>query len=236
MRSLMAAVSLVTLLGGGAVAQGAPPRTAATPAAGAAAGAAADPAPDTAPPAPAPDAAPPAKVFPLLRRPDLDHKLQFGFALLPGIGYRAIFPYQENIGCGQTDKRVCSGRLPFFIDVQPSFGFAIHWDVLVDLRFGIEQDFTQTRQFAVAPGFRYWVDPELPVKFFTSLQVAYDITAQRNGLLKHNDDVAFRNSNGMMFELLRNFAFYIQAGETIGFVRWLRFEIDLGVGVQARIP
>jgi len=235
MRSLMAAVSLVTLLGGGAVAQAAGPPAAPTPAAGAAA----SPAPEAAPappPAPAADAAPPAKVFPLLRRPDLDHKLQFGFALLPGIGYRAIFPYQENVGCGQTDKRVCSGRLPFFIDVQPSFGFAIHWDVLVDLRFGIEQDFTQTRQFAVAPGFRYWVDPELPVKFFTSLQVAYDVTAQRNGLLKHNDDVAFRNSNGMMFEVLRNFAFFIQAGETIGFVRWLRFEIDLGVGVQARIP
>jgi hypothetical protein len=174
-------------------------------------------------------------VFPQLRRADLDHKLQFGFAIMPGLGYRTIFPYQENVGCGQTGKRVCSGRLPFFIDLQPSFGFAVHWDLLVDLRFGIEQDFTGTRQFAVAPGFRYWVDPELPVKFFATIQAAYDTTAQRNDL-KHNNDLAFRNSNGMMFEVLRNFGIYFQAGETIGLVRWLRFEIDLGVGIQARVP
>jgi hypothetical protein len=29
---------------------------------------------------------------------------------------------------------------------------------------------------------------------------------------------------------------YLQFGETIGFVRWLRFDIDGGVGVQARLP
>jgi hypothetical protein len=196
------------------------------------------------PPAPAPaSAATPvdqsqparAKVFPTLRPPDLDHKLQFGFALLPGTGYRTIFPYQDTVGCGQVDKHVCSGRLPFFLDVQPSFGFAFHWDVLVDLRFGLEQDFTNTRQFAVAPGFRYWTDPEEPIKLYATIQIAYDTTAQRDDL-KHNNDVAFRNSNGVMFEVMRNFGIYVQAGETIGFVRWLRFEIDLGVGVQARIP
>jgi hypothetical protein len=180
---------------------------------------------------------PPAKVFPTLRGPDLDHKLQFGFALLPGTGYRTIFPYQETVGCGQVDKHVCSGRLPFFLDVQPSFGFAFHWDVLVDLRFGLEQDFTNTHQFAVAPGFRYWTDPEEPIKLYATIQIAYDTTAQHDTAnLKHNNDVAFRNSNGVMFEVMRNFGIYVQAGETIGFVRWLRFEIDLGVGVQARIP
>lgn len=197
------------------------------------------PPPADAPPAVAPATSAPApapKVFPRLRRPDLDHKLQFGFAVMPGIGYRTIFPYDENIGCGQTDKRVCSGRMPFFLDVQPSFGITQRWDVLVDLRFGIEQDFTQTHQFAVAPGFRYWVDAQLPTKFFATVQVAFDATAQHDPALHHNNDVAFRNSNGIMFEVLRNLGFYIQAGETIGFVRWLSFEIDLGVGVQARIP
>ena len=56
------------------------------------------------------------------------------------------------INCGQQGKRVCTGLLPFFLDVQPSFGFAEHWDVLVDLRFGIGTDFTTSHQFAVAPG------------------------------------------------------------------------------------
>ena len=125
--------------------------------------------------------------------------------------------------------------LPFFIDVQPSFGFAEHWDVLVDLRFGIGTDFTTSHQFAVAPGFRYWVDPELPFKFFATIQGVFDATAQNNPPVRNND-FGIRNANGFMFEVMRNLGFYIQFGETIGFVRWLRFEIDGGVGVQARIP
>jgi len=177
----------------------------------------------------------PPKQFPKLRQPSLLHKYQLGIAIFPGVGFRGIFPYQENVNCGQQAKRVCTGMLPFFLDVQTSFGIAEHWDVLVDLRFGIATDFTTAHQFAVAPGFRYWVDPELPVKFYATLQGVFDATAQHNSMVKNND-FGVRNANGMMFELMRNFGFYIQFGETVGFVRWLRFEIDAGAGVQARIP
>ena len=89
--------------------------------------------------------------------------------------------------------------LPFFIDVQPSFGFAEHWDILVDLRFGIDSDFTRSRQFAIAPGVRYWVDPELPFKFFATIQGVFDATAQSDPRLQDND-FGVRNSNGFMFE------------------------------------
>ena len=177
----------------------------------------------------------PPKQFPKLRQASLLHKYQLGIAIFPGVGFRGIFPYQENVNCGQQAKRVCTGMLPFFLDVQTSFGIAEHWDVLVDLRFGIATDFTTAHQFAVAPGFRYWVDPELPVKFYATLQGVFDATAQHNSMVKNND-FGVRNANGMMFELMRNFGFYIQFGETVGFVRWLRFEIDAGAGVQARIP
>jgi hypothetical protein len=189
-------------------------------------------------PAVAPRTAPAArpKTFPRLAQPTMSHYLQFGIALLPGTGYRGIFPYQEMINCGQPQKRVCTSRLPTFLDVQPSFGFGHHWDIIVDLRLGLGQDFTGSHQLAVAPGVRYWVDPDEAAKFFATVQVAYDATAQHDPLLHHNDDVALRNSNGFMFEVMRNFGVYLQFGETIGFVRWLRFEIDAGVGVQARLP
>jgi len=170
-----------------------------------------------------------------MKQATFSHSQQFGIALLPGTGYRGIFPYQEMVDCGQPAKRVCTGRLPTFLDVQPSFGFANHWDVIVDLRFGLGTDFTQSHEFAVAPGVRYWVDPEENAKFFATVQAAYDTTAQHNPTL-HNNDVALHNSNGFMFEVMRNFGAYIQFGETIGFVRWLRFEIDGGIGVQARLP
>src|SRR6188768_1677365 len=182
---------------------------------------------DVAAPAPAPRASDtptvfdrPPKQFPKLRQASLLHKYQLGIAVLPGVGFRGIFPYQENVNCGQQAKRVCTGLLPFFLDVQTSFGIAEHWDVLVDLRFGIATDFTTAHQFAVAPGFRYWVDPELPVKFYATLQGVFDATAQHNSMIKNND-FGVRNANGMMFEVMRNFGFYIQFGETVGFVRWL---------------
>jgi hypothetical protein len=206
---------------------------------------AADAQPAAAAPAPAPaEGQPPSvtrppKQFPKLRQASLLHKYQLGIAMMPGAGFRGIFPYagamDEMINCGQQGKRVCTGLLPVFLDVQPSFGFAEHWDVLIDLRFGIGTDFTTSHQFAVAPGVRYWVDPDQSVKFYATIQGVFDATAQHNALVK-NTDFGIRNSNGFMFEVMRNLGFYIQFGETLGFVRWLRFEIDGGVGVQARIP
>lgn len=196
-------------------------------------------APSMAPPGPPPSVSRPPKAFPKLRQASLLHKYQLGIAMLPGIGYRGIFPYaKENndvIPCGEQGKRVCTGMLPFFIDVQPSFGFAEHWDVLLDVRFGIGTDFTTSHQFAIAPGFRYWVDPELPFKFFATIQGVVDATSQNNQDVR-DTDFGIRNANGFMFEVMRNLGFYIQFGETLGFVRWLRFEIDAGLGIQARIP
>jgi len=175
------------------------------------------------------------KRFPKLTEPPLDHHYQLGIAVLPGVGFRVIAPYQDGIDCGQQAKRVCTGMLPFFMDVQPSFGVTRHWDALVDLRFGIGTDFTHGHEFAVAPGVRYWVDPELAAKFFATIQAVYDVTNQNNVRVR-NSDFAVRNSNGFMFEIMRNFGLYLQFGETIGFARWLRFEVDGGVGIQARMP
>jgi hypothetical protein len=67
------------------------------------------------------------------------------------------------------------------------------------------------------------------------LQLAYDRTNQNNERVG-NTDLAFRNSNGFMVEIMRNFGVYFQFGETIGFVRWMSFTVDGGVGVQARMP
>jgi len=201
--------------------------------------------PAEATPAPMPQPAPapaarrtgpdPAKRFPRLKPPSLLHRDQFGLAIMPGSGYRIIAPYKDNIPCGQVNTRVCAGRIPFFLDAQASFGFAARWDVIVDLRFGIEADFSQSHQFAVAPGVRYWVDADQPTKFFATFQGVYDLNPQHEPGVK-DYDFGVRNANGFMFEVMRNLGFYLQFGETVGFVRWLRFEVDGGIGVQARFP
>jgi hypothetical protein len=182
------------------------------------------------------DGAPdPKKRFPRLQPPSLVHKDQFGISILPGTGYRIIAPYKDNISCGQGTNRVCTGRLPFFLEGQASFGFARSWDVIVDLRFGVEPDFNGSHDFAVAPGVRYWVDADLPTKFFATIQGVYDLNPQHDPGIK-DYDFGVRNANGFMYEVMRNLGFYLQFGETLGLVRWLRFEVDGGVGVQARFP
>jgi len=186
-------------------------------------------------PAPAAAPAPKPRVFPRLKRPSLSHEMQFGVAVLPGTGYRVLVPYKDNVVCDLNDlaKRVCTSRVPVFLDAQISYGIARAWDVMVDLRFGLEKDFGLVHQFAVSPGFRYWVDPELQTKFFATIQGVIDTTGESQG---GKVDFGVRNANGFMFEVMRNFGIYLQFEETLGFRRWLRFEIDGGVGVQARFP
>jgi hypothetical protein len=189
--------------------------------------------PDGKPAAPPP--AKPAREFPRLKRPSLSHEMQFGVAVLPGTGYRVLVPYQEHVACDINDinKRVCTSRVPVFLDAQISYGIARAWDAIVDLRFGLEKDFGLVHQFATAPGFRYWVDPQLDAKFFATIQGVIDTTGQSQGA---KVDFGVRNANGFMFEVMRNFGIYLQFGETLGLRRWLRFEVDGGVGVQARFP
>jgi hypothetical protein len=173
----------------------------------------------------------------------LSHDLQFGLALLMGDGYRGIFPYDKDIACGDAksnDNRVCTNRAPAFLDLQPSFGLSDRWDFLADLRFGLTKDFNTYHQFYVMPGFRYWLDPQSQVKFFSTLQLAYDRSKQNNPPnaphVISDNDLGFRNSNGLMVEVMRNFGVYFQFGETVGFYRWLSFMADAGIGVQARVP
>lgn len=172
--------------------------------------------------------------------PSLSHDMQFGLAVMPGDGYRVVVPYTRDVtDCGdhaQMGAHFCGNRAPMFLDVQPSFGIEQSWDILVDLRLGLEKDFNTFRPFFVMPGFRYWLESETHVKFFTTMQFVYDGTEQQPTTKHTRSDFGFRNSNGLMIEVMRNLGVYFQFGETLGFVRWFSLTVDGGIGVQARMP
>jgi hypothetical protein len=135
-------------------------------------------------------------------------------------------------------KRVCTSAVPFFMDLQASFGVSRRIDLLIDLRFGLGKDPATyalgSHQFAVAPGFRVWLDQDVALKFFTTLQALYDSTDY--GGVVASSDFGLRNSNGLMYDVIRNVGFYFQFGETFGLRRWFRIELDAGLGVQVRFP
>jgi hypothetical protein len=188
----------------------------------------------------APDAAPPTKFFGPAQR---NHKYQTGFSLLSGSGYRLVVPYQDGQACGDSSgmntKRVCSSRIPFFLDLQLSFGISARVDLFAELRFGLEDDpaIKGSKQIAFAPGVRFWLDQDVALKFFTTVQFVYDFTdfsSSRAGI--RSSDFGIRNANGLMYDPIRNVGFYVQFGETAGFVRWFHVYLDIGLGVQVRFP
>jgi hypothetical protein len=174
-----------------------------------------------------------------------NHKYQTGLSIMPGSGYRLVVPYKEGQVCGDSSgiqsKRVCAHSVPFFLDFQLSFGVAARADVIADIRFGLQADpamsGTASHQFALAPGLRFWLDQDVAVKFYTTLQFVYDYTdfsAAGSGI--SSSDYGVRNANGLMYDPIRNVGFYVQFGETIGFARWFRIDLDVGLGAQIRFP
>lgn len=172
-----------------------------------------------------------------------NHRLQTGLSIMPGTGYRLIVRYRDSQSCGDpsgiASKPICSRRLPTFMDFQLAFGVLSRMDLIVDLRFGLEKDpaaADNSHQFALSPGFRFWLDQEIAFKFYTTLQFVYDYTYFRPQTDTPASDFGMRNANGLMYDPIRNVGFYVQFGETIGVRRWFRIDVDVGVGAQLRFP
>jgi hypothetical protein len=173
--------------------------------------------------------------------PRYDHGQQLGLSVMPGVGYRMIVRYNEDQTCldadGPDSKAICTNSVPVFLDFQLSFGITSGIDLLTDVRLGLarEEAAGVGRQLTFAPGLRIWLDRDRPLKIFTTLQLVHDRTTQSQAAVS-NTDWGIRNANGLMYDPIRNFGVFFQLGETIAFMRWFRIEIDVGMGVQVRLP
>ena len=47
-------------------------------------------------------------------------------------------------------------------------------------------------------------------------------------------DFGVRNMSGLWLDLERGYGFYVYAGPTLMFKRWLEADLEVGLGVQAR--
>lgn len=203
--------------------------------------------------APAKEGAPPAPPPPALARPDRDttsHKGMFEVSLRAAVGLRAIVSYDKTDYCGATDAStstgnapVCTGRAPFAFDLELGYGIARRIDVFAELRLGLETDFHQTpqasapgpRMLHVSPGARFFFSDAKSSKLFTTAQLVFDFAGYKDaGGADRGTDFGVRNMNGLWFDLEKAYGFYVYLGETATFSRWMRFELELGVGFQGR--
>jgi hypothetical protein len=171
------------------------------------------------------------------------HGGQFKLYSQFGAGYRIIFRYEDEDFCGTAGKTVCRSFTPPWIELGVGYGITDAFEVLVDLRLGLGDDFKPDgvdedapKQFVISPGIRVFIDDAGSLKFFTTFQVAIDRTDFEASGISQATDIGLRNVNGLLVDLHRTFGIYVHVGETISFVRWLRFEIDAGVGMMVRVP
>jgi len=178
------------------------------------------------------------------------HKGMFEVSLRTAIGMRAIVSYDKNDYCGASDSStstgnapVCSGRAPFAFDIELGFGVARRIDLFAELRLGLETDFHRTAQSSdvgprmlhLSPGARFFFSDAKSSKLFTTAQLVFDFAGYKDGA--GNDrgkDFGVRNMNGLWFDLEKAYGFYVYLGETATFSRWMRFELELGLGFQGR--
>ncbi|MGN6110402.1 MAG: hypothetical protein ACTHU0_35190 [Kofleriaceae bacterium] len=184
-------------------------------------------------------------------RPAGSHEKQVQISVRVPVGLRAIVPYDDDIYCGSTDSgsamtpsRVCTGRAPFSLDFELAYGVHRRIDALVELRVGIEQDFGSSpnrddgpRALHFAPGLRFFFGEGGRSRLFTTAQLVIDLASYKDaGGTGQGTDAGLRNLSGIWFDLDRSYGIYAFVGETATFSRWMRFELEAGIGIQARYP
>jgi hypothetical protein len=199
-----------------------------------------EPTPPPSPAEPGDPAEPTNPVQPRVAETSLDHENQIGVAVRFGSGYRAVFPYKKEQTCGELDdsgepKSVCNSRYPVWLEVSPSFGLTKGLELLADVRIFLESPtFTDATGIFIAPGIKYYADPEDMLKFYLTGQLVFELQDQTDNEDLASFDFGVRSALGMQVDLLRYVGLYVQAGMVFGFTRWFSFLADLSGGIQVR--
>lgn len=168
----------------------------------------------------------------------ISHAGQVGVHLALGTGYRGVAPYDDEY-CGRPADEVCLGRSPVALDLGLSYGVNQKIELLLEVRFGLESDFgavpdgdgPRVRQYA--PGLKVYINDVGVTKFFSTFQLLVDTTGY-----EQNDetDYGIKQTNGLQLDVHETVGLFFYFGEIVGWERWLRVQMEGGIGIQARFP
>ena len=183
---------------------------------------------------------------------ELSHKHQFGLSLQLSTGLRSTFTYNDTDYCGSTDAQsatgnaqVCLTRAPVALDFVGSYGITDYREVITEFRVALESDFGTTagatasgpHVLRLSPGMRFFFKESKSLKMFTTAQAVFDFTGyQDNSGNSRGTDFGVRNVNGLWFDGGRNWGVYGFFGETALLRRWIEIDLEVGLGVQLRLP
>ena len=170
--------------------------------------------------------------------PDESQQGQVGLHAKIGTSYRGIFRDAEEY-CGKTGEDLCQGRAPLYLDLGAGYRVIEKLELFFEVRIGLERDFgasatsTGARNRVYSPGVKLYFKEEGTAKFWSSLMFNIDTT---NYPQKPETDYGVRLTNAFQFDPHRTYGVFFYAGPIFAWQRWLRFEIEGGIGMQARFP
>ncbi len=171
--------------------------------------------------------------------PDESQQGQVGLHAKIGTSYRGIFRDGDEF-CGKTGEDLCQGRGPLYLDLGAGYRVLEKLELFLEVRVGLERDFGPNatskgpRTRVYSPGVKVYFKDEGTAKFWSSLMFNIDTTNYYAPYDK--TDYGVRLTNAFQFDPHRTFGVFFYAGPIFAWQRWLRFEIEGGIGMQARFP
>jgi hypothetical protein len=107
------------------------------------------------------------------------------------------------------------------------------------MRLGLEDDFGESegsdgsKLRAFAPGLKLYFHEAGTAKFFSTLQFVIDTTHYPQA---EQTDLGVKNTSGLQLDLHKTVGVFFFFGEEVGWSRWLRLQLEAGMGLQARFP
>ncbi|HTM22921.1 MAG TPA: hypothetical protein VL172_20500 [Kofleriaceae bacterium] len=166
------------------------------------------------------------------------HQGQVGLHVKVGTGYRAIFRDADEY-CGKTGEDLCNERAPVHMELGVAYRLLERLEAFFEVRVGLERDFGASatergaRTRAYMPGLKVYFKDAGTAKFWSSLAFCVDTTHYPQ---KPETDYGVKLTNAFQFDPHRTFGVFFYFGPVFAWQRWLRFELEGGLGIQARFP
>lgn len=165
------------------------------------------------------------------------HRLQGEVRVGVNEGYTFAIRYGSGAACDTARSTFCRGRSPVMMDFAAGFGVLEWLEVEARFRLGAESVFGVEASslgrglpLQAGLGLRAYNGEASRLKFALGVAVLADFTYGQDL------DVVARVEEGIHYDVVRQFGFYFQLGETIQPLRAFTLGLDGGIGIQGRFP
>lgn len=180
---------------------------------------------------------------------DFGHGRQFGLRVGLVGGYNMIFRYDQSPLCAapETNKdpqKVCGHGAPFALDLAASYAVLDSVEPYAFVRLGLAGE-SQTHTLpmkVLGVGTRVYTMSDSAFKIFIDPALAWELEGGTSDAAVYNPKAVYKKdllihlAAGPQFDFSRYAGVFIDAGLTTGIFRSVHSELELQLGVQARLP